>query len=313
MPNNSHNNIELSVVIPLYKCSGTLEELCDRLLLVFKKLNKEFEIILVNDASPENDWEIASKLSKTNKNIKSINLSRNFGQQTAIFCGLENAKGHWIVVMDGDLQDLPEEIEKLYEQTHSKFDIILARRHHRKDKFFKKLSSYLFYKMLTFLTDKKFDPAVGNFGLYHNNVINAVLSMGDQMKFFYLMISWVGFKTTKVDVIHSPRKVGKTSYNIRSLFHLAFTGIISFSNKPLRIVIKFGFILVFISFLMIAYYLYQYFQGKIIVLGYASTIVSLWFLTGCIISILGVIGTYLGSIFEKVKDRPTYIVKEVIN
>ena len=155
MTNNSHNNIEFSVVIPLYKCSGTLEELCDRLLLVFKKLNKEFEIILVNDASPENDWEIASKLSKTNKNIKSISLSRNFGQHPAIFCGLKYTSGNWIIVMDGDLQDQPEEIEKLYYKTKEGFDIVVAKRTIRNDSFFKKLSSRLFYTFLSYLKRRR--------------------------------------------------------------------------------------------------------------------------------------------------------------
>ena len=305
--------IEFSVVVPLYKCSETLKELCARLQTVFNKLEKTYEIILVNDGSPGNDWEVACSLSKENKNIKSINLSRNFGQHPAIFCGLENAKGEWIVVMDGDLQDVPEEIEKLYLKALDGVDIILAARTEREDKFTKKLSSFLFYKTLNYFTGSQLSHAVGNFGLYNKKVIKSVLGLGDYIKFLPAAINWVGYKSDVVEVLHSKRKEGVSSYNLYSLLSLAFNNIVSFSNKPLKIVVKFGFILVGISLFMIFYNFYLKIVGEITVDGYSSIVISMWFLFGCMISIIGVVGVYLGKVFDQVKNRPTYIVQEKIN
>ncbi|WP_166382065.1 glycosyltransferase family 2 protein [Polaribacter sp. 11A2H] len=305
--------IEFSVVVPLYKCSETLKELCARLQTVFNKLEKTYEIILVNDGSPGNDWEVACSLSKENKNIKSINLSRNFGQHPAIFCGLENAKGEWIVVMDGDLQDVPEEIEKLYDKALDGFDIVFAQRMFRSDNFFKKISSLFFYKFLTFFTDQKHDHRIANFGIYKRNSILAVLKIKDYIRFFPTMIQWVGFKKISIPVNHSSRQEGKSSYTIFTLLNLAFNNIITFSNKPLRMMVKFGFITVFISFIMALFFIYKYFIGEIIVVGYASLIVSIWFLGGIVISMLGIVGIYVGNVFEKVKNRPIFLIEESIN
>lgn len=304
--------LEISVVIPLYRCSNTIEELYLRLIKVFLKLDISYEVILINDASPENDWEVASKLSEQYKEIKSINLSRNFGQHPAIFCGLEHSKGEWVVVMDGDLQDVPEEIEKLYNKAIEGFDKVHACRVNRKDSWLKTKTSYFFYSFLNYFTDNKLNHEVGNFGLYSRKVIDSILSMGDHIKFFYSMVSWVGYSSTSVEVQHEKRQVGKSSYSYYKLFTLAFDAIISFSNKPLKIVVKFGFIMVFVSISMIVYNLYKYMYGQVIVLGYISIIVSMWFLSGVILIVLGVLGIYLGKIFDKVKDRPSYIVKEII-
>tara|TARA_R110001632_G_scaffold28927_2_gene76978 strand:+ start:46 stop:1008 length:963 start_codon:yes stop_codon:yes gene_type:complete len=313
MTNNSHNNIEFSVVIPLYKCSGTLEELCDRLLLVFKKLNKEFEIILVNDASPENDWEISSKLSKTNKNIKSISLSRNFGQHPAIFCGLKYTSGNWIIVMDGDLQDQPEEIEKLYYKTKEGFDIVVAKRTIRNDSFFKKLSSRLFYTFLSYLTGSEQDKSVANFGIYSSKVIKVLNSSNENVRYFPTMVRWIGFKNTKIDVKHSSREEGNSSYNFKRLFDLAIDIIIVNSDKPIKLLIKSGLIVSLLSFLIALYYFITWLKGDIVVLGYASLVISIWLLSGFLISTLGIIGLYVGKIFQQVKDRPVFIIDKKIN
>ncbi len=305
--------IEISVVIPLYKCSKTIEELCLRLIKVFLNLNISYEIILVNDASPENDWEIASKLSQENINIKSINLSRNFGQHPAIFCGLEHSKGEWVVVMDGDLQDVPEEIEKLYNKAIEGFPVVLAAREERKDTYSKKISSLFFYKILNYFTGSKLSHEVGNYGVYQQNVIVAILSLGDAIKFLPTMVNWVGFKKEIVPVRHAKRLEGTSSYNFRKLLSLAFDNIVSFSNKPLKIVVKFGFLLVFIAVLMIVYNVYLNISNHIVVKGYSTIVISIWFLSGCMISIMGVIGVYLGKVFDKVKSRPSYVVYQKNN
>lgn len=304
--------IEISIVVPLYNCRNSIIELTTRLSKVFQELAVEGEIILVNDASPQNDWEIVRNVISENHHVRGINLSRNFGQHAAIFCGLQHAKGAWVVVMDGDLQDVPEEIVKLYQKAKEGYDIVFAKRVVRQDSLVKRFGSKLFYKVLGYLTETKQDSTIANFGIYKATTINAVLQMKDYVKYFPTMTQWIGFKKTAMAVEHAPNADRDSSYNFKSLLSLGFNCIVSFSNKPLKLVIKFGFCIVLLSLLMAFYYVFKYFNGDTVVLGYSSLIVSIWFLSGCMISILGIIGIYLGKVFEKVKDRPVYIINEVI-
>lgn len=308
-----NEHVELSIVIPLYNCEFTIEELVNRLNDTINSLNVNFEIILINDASPQNDWEKCKLLTSKFNFVKAINFSRNFGQHPAIFCGLENALGKWIVVMDGDLQDVPEEVNKLYNKALEGFSVVLAARKYREDSIMKKMSSYLFYKVLNYFTDSTLSHEVGNYGIYHKDVIKSVLAIGDSIKFLPTMINWVGFNKVIIPVHHSKRGVGKSSYNLKKLLDLAFNNIISFSNKPLRMFVKFGFFLVFISLCMIIYNLYLNFSNQIKVIGYSTIVVSMWFLFGCVISIIGVVGIYIGKVFDTVKSRPIYIEMEKIN
>ena len=305
--------MKFSIIVPLYRCSHFIEELAERLITTLEKIDTNFEIIFVNDESPENDWEIVEIVSKKDKRIKGINLSRNFGQHYAITAGLAHASGEWIIVMDGDLQDQPEEIINLYNKTKEDYKIVFAQRKERKDSFLKKLSSKLFYYFFSYLTGTKQDSSIANFGIYHQKVINAILDMRDSIRYFPTMSQWVGFKKTKIFVKHSKRKEGKSSYNLRSLFALAFNNIIAFSTKPLKLFVKFGFFIVLISVLFAIYYVVEYFRGNINVIGYTSLIISIWFLSGIIILILGVVGIYVGKTFERVKNRPNFIVQEKIN
>ena len=303
----------LSIVIPSYACGDSLPELTKRLVITLQEITAEFEILLINDSSPDNDWEIIYKLAQKNNKIKGINLSRNFGQHYAITAGLQHAKGKWVVVMDGDLQDQPEEISKLYKEALKGFDIVYAKRAHREDAFLKKLSSKVFYKTLSYLTDTKQDNSIGNFGIYHRKVIQAILKMNDSIKYFPTMSQWVGFKKTAINVNHSSREFGKSSYNIKSLLKLAFNNMVTFSNKPLKVMVNFGFSIVLITLIIGIVFLVKYFTGNIEVIGYTSLILSIWFLSGVIMMMLGVLGIYLGKVFDQVKDRPSYIISNKIN
>lgn len=306
-------SIEISVVIPLYNCSKTVEELCLRLIKVFEKLNITYEVILVNDGSPENDWEIACKLSSKYSSIRSINFSRNFGQHYAISAGLEESIGNWIVVMDGDLQDRPEEIENLYIKKNEGYDIVLARRFERKDTFLKRISSFMFYKTFGYLTETNYDSTIANFGIYSRAAIDSLILMKDKVRVFPILVQWIGFDKTYINVQHIKREKGKSSYTVKKLFHLAFEIIISFSNKPLKLTIQLGFFITLLSFLFGMFYLYRYFNGTILIEGFTSLIISIWFLSGVIIFSIGILGIYLGKIFDSVKNRPYYIIKEKNN
>lgn len=288
-----------------------LNELVSEIQKIMIELDETFEIILVDDRSSDGSWEIMKQLSKENDEVKSIRLSRNFGQHPAIMAGLSMAQGEWVVVLDCDLQDQPKEVLKLYEKAKEGFDVVLAKRKQRKDSVMKKASSFVFSKVFSFFTDTSYDSEVANFGIYHRKVIQSILQVSDYIKFFPLFVNFVGFKTAKVVVEHGHRYQGTSNYTFGKLVSLAFNSIISFSNKPLKLFVKFGMAISTISFLIGLYHIYLSFMGKIEVLGYSSIIVSIWFLSGIIITIIGVTGIYMGKIFDQVKSRPVYIIDEI--
>ncbi|MCX6266777.1 MAG: glycosyltransferase family 2 protein [Bacteroidetes bacterium] len=307
------NSTDISVVIPVYGCSTSLTELYLRLVKTLEPLVNSFEIIMVNDASPDDAWATIVKLSERDKRVKGFDLSRNFGQHYAISAGLTFAKGEWIVVMDCDLQDQPEEIVTLYEKTKEGFDIVVGQRVERKDSFFKRSASKLFYKTFSYLTETKLDHTIANFGIYSRPVIISILRMHDYTRYFPTMVQWVGFKRCKIIVTHKGRAEGKSSYNLKKMFDLALNTIIAFSNKPLRLTVKLGIFTSVISLIVGIIYLYRFLAGDIIVLGYASLIISIWLIGGLTIMVLGIIGLYIGKIFDKVKERPDFIIKDRIN
>ncbi len=301
----------ISVVIPLYKCSVFIEELSGRLIKTLEQINPEFEIIFVNDASPENDWEIVTHLAAADKRIKGISLSRNFGQHYAITAGLDVVKGEWMVVMDGDLQDVPEEILKLYEKAQEGFEVVFARRQIRIDNFFKRQSAKIFYTLFDYFTDNETDATAANFGIYKRSVILNYRKMKEQNRAFPLFVRWMGFDTTYVNVKHAGRKSGKSAYNLKKLFALATDIIISHSNKPLVLSIKFGLMMSLLSFAYGIYIIIRKFFYDV-PLGWSSIMASIFFIGGLIFANLGIIGLYLGKVFNETKNRPLYIVKETV-
>ena len=296
-----------SIVSPVYRASAILPKLVEQIQLVMSKIGQPYEIILVDDRSPDNSWQVMQELARTNKELKIYRLSRNFGQHPTIMAGLSKATGEWIVVMDCDLQDQPKEIEKLYRKTAEGFDIVMARRTNRKDSFFKKFSSKLFSVLFNYLSDIKINHEIANFGIYNKTVINEVLKMGDYNKSLPLFVYFVGFERTAIEVEHAERESGKSNYTISKLLELAFNSIIAYSNKPLKLFVKLGLCISLLSFLIGIYYFILFLRGEIIVMGYASIIVSLFFLSGVMISIMGFVGVYIGKNFEQSKNRPAYI------
>lgn len=303
----------ISVIIPVYGCKTALVELYLQLVKVLNSITNGYEIIFVNDASPDGAWETIEDLSKKDNKVKGINFSRNFGQHYAIFAGLENCIGEWVVVMDCDLQDKPDEIISLYNKAKEGYDIVLGRRYQRQDNFIKRLFSKYFYKFLAYLTNTKQDSSVANYGIYHREVINTICKMQDSIKYFPAMVKWVGFNAISIDIEHSNRYDGKTSYSYRKLINLGLDVVLSFSDKPLRLTVKFGILISFLSILFAIYNLIKYLNGEILISGWTSLIMSIWFLSGIIIFIMGLIGLYIGKIFDRVKNRPVYVIREKIN
>ncbi len=302
--------MKLSIVSPVYRAGLVLEELIERIAKSIPSTFNSYEIILVDDFSPDKSWQEIVEISKKNTNVRGFKLSRNFGQHYAITAGLNYVTGDYIVVLDCDLQDQPEEIEKLFNESQKGFDIVLARRHERKDSLYKKAVSKLFYKTLSYLTGTKQDASVANFGIYSKQVIDEVVKLEEKIKYFPTMVKWVGFSTAYVNVEHASRTEGKSNYNFKKLLNLALDIILAYSDKPLRLIIKFGLSVALVSFLMVIYVLFEKFTGKVSVSGYASLIISIWFLSGCMLTTLGVVGLYIGKIFESVKNRPSYIIEK---
>jgi polyisoprenyl-phosphate glycosyltransferase len=302
----------ISIVSPVYRADVLLEELVERVSKVLKDMQQDYEIILVEDHSPDQSWMLIEQLKQKYSFVRGIKLSRNFGQHYAITAGLKAARGEWVVVMDCDLQDVPEEIPALYEKAIQGWHIVQARRHNRQDTFSKRLFSKTFYGVLSWLTGHRHDPAIANFGIYHHKVIDAIKSMGESIRYFPTMVRWVGFKCTTLDVAHSQRKEGKSSYNFHRLMHLAMDIILAYSDKPLRMTVKLGVFISLSAFLFAIAALVQALMGDYTVPGYASLIVSIWFLSGLIILILGIVGLYVGKTFQEVKRRPAYIIEQEI-
>lgn len=305
--------MNISIVSPIYKGENMLNELVSRIEAAVSTITNDYEIILVNDQSPDNSWEVIQRICASNKKIKGINLSRNFGQHYAITAGLSKTSGEWVVVMDCDLQDRPEEIPNLYKKAQEGYDSVFAQRIERQDTFSKRLSSTVFYWIFSFLTETKQDKSVANFGIYHRRVVNAILSMGDSIRYFPIMAQWVGFHKFYLPVQHSERLEGTSGYSLYKLLKLASDNMIGFSDKPLRLMLNFGFYIVVFSLLFALWNFFKWAMGWIVVDGYTTMVISIWLAVGIITMMIGVVGIYIGKIFDRVKGRPTFIIGNTIN
>ena len=302
----------LSIVSPVYQAENLVAELVARIVASVEPLTADFEIILVDDGCPDDSWSRIQAQATRDPRIKGLRLSRNFGQHRAITAGLEHCTGEWIVVMDCDLQDRPEEIPALLahaRQHHAA--IVLAQRINRQDSAAKKFFSRFFYKVLSYLTDTPQDPSIANFGLYHRKVIAAVLQMRESIRYFPTMVRWVGFATATLPVTHGERSEGQSSYNLRRNLNLGLDIILAYSDKPLRLTIACGLSISGAAFIGVLFTFIRFLNGSIVVLGYTSLIISIWFLSGLVLAVLGMVGLYLGKTFEQVKHRPLYLIDEI--
>ncbi|QKY70019.1 glycosyltransferase family 2 protein [Lentibacillus sp. CBA3610] len=300
----------ISTVVPVYGCKNCLKELSGRIIDTIESIPADLEIILVNDASPDNAWDTIKALHEADNRIKGIDFARNFGQHHAITAGLDYAAGDWVVVMDCDLQDRPEEIQTLYKKAQEGYEVVFANRVVRQDNWFKRKASQLFYRVYDYFSGKTSDHTVANFSISEKKVIREFRQMREQNRFFPLFIQWMGYKTGNVPVEHNARKEGKTSYNLKKLITLATDAIISQSNKPLRLSIQFGFLLALGSLVYGMYLFIRYFFLDQHVQGWTSVMVSIYFIGGLIFFNFGVLGLYIGKIFNETKDRPLYLIRE---
>lgn len=307
------SSIIISVVIPVYKAKNCLNELYERLKTSLEIITLEFEIILVEDCGEDGSWEIIEQLAKKDMRVRGIQFSRNFGQHYGITAGLDSCHGQWAVIMDCDLQDRPEEIPQLYAKAQEGFDVVLALRGKRQDRALKRLFSYLFYRLFSYLSDIKYEGDSGNFRIISRKVIISFCQMREQLRFFGGLMQWMGFRTTSIQAQHSARLEGKSSYTFLKLCKLSLDTIIAYSDKPLRISIKLGFLMAVSSFCYGVNLTWRALLHGVEVQGWTSLIVVLLFIGGNILIILGIIGVYLGKVFDEVKGRPLYIIGRITN
>jgi len=301
----------ISVVIPVYKAENCLSELYARLTTALESISKHYEIVLVEDCGGDNSWQVIERLAAADPRVRGIQFSRNFGQHCGITAGLDYCHGDWVVVMDCDLQDRPEEIPHLYTKAQEGYDIVLALRGARRDPPLKRITSWLFYKLFSYLADIEYDGDSGNFRIMSRKVVINFCRMREQLRFFGGLVQWMGFPTTSIKVEHAERFEGNSTYTFAKLWRLAAETIIAYSDKPLRLAVRFGFMMAFLAFCYGLYILgHALFYGSPIP-GWNSLIVSLYFIGGVIISILGIIGIYLGKTFDESKKRPLYIVSKL--
>lgn len=304
----------LTIVSPVYKAERIVSKLVQEIQKSLESLTPNYEIILVEDGSPDGSWSHMEALARNEPRLKAVKLSRNFGQHHAITAGLDLARGEWVVVMDCDLQDNPAEIPHLYSKAIQEgWDIVQARRLHRQDSWVKRTLSSVFYFFFSYLTGVKQDGSIANYGIYHSKAIAILKQMREPMRAFPAMINWVGFKRTTIEVKHQARFEGISSYNWRRLVNLALDFTLAYSDKPLRLTVKTGMLISLGSALYAIYILIAYWQGIITEPGYTSLIISIWFLSGLMMFTLGVLGLYLGKVFESVKARPIYIIDQIVN
>lgn len=300
----------ISVVIPVYRAEDCLDELYQRLKISLETISPSFEMVLVEDCGGDGSWKVIERLAAADPRVRGIQFSRNFGQHYGITAGLDICQGDWVVVMDCDLQDRPEEIPRLYAKAQEGYEVVLAVRCQRQDRFLKRLTSWLYYKVFSYLADMDYDGRTGNFRIVSRKVVFGLRAMREQLRFFGGLVNWMGFPTASIDVQHNERFAGETSYTFRKLWKLATETIIAHSDKPLHLAIRLGFFISAIAFGYGGYIIYRSLVYDISIMGWSSLIVSLYFLGGIIISILGVLGVYLGKTFDEAKRRPLYIISQ---
>ena len=308
----TRDSVELSVVAPVYKCGDCIPELHRQLVAALEPIGS-FEIILVNDGCPANSWEAVRTVAAADRRVKGINLSRNFGQHYAIAAGLHHSRGNWVVVMDADLQDRPFEIANLYRKALDGFDIVYALREERRDRWTKRMISHAFSVVYNLLSDVRIDPRACNFSIASRQVIDDYCRLKELNRSYHLFLRWLGFRTAYITVDHSERFSGSSAYNLRRGFMLAIESITSQSNKPLILAIRAGFLMSGSAFLMGFVFVLRFMIYKIPVQGWTSVIVSIYFIGGLLLANMGVIGLYLGKVFNEVKQRPLYVVRETLN
>lgn len=302
-----------SVVIPVYGCKAALPEMHRRLSESLLNIADEYEIIFVDDCCPQDSWSVIKELCEKDKHVVGVRLSRNFGQHSAIRAGLDKTKGDWTVIMDCDLQDRPEDIRLLYEKAQEGYFAVIKKRKSRKETPLTVFFSVLFYKVYNFFTDGTYDGELSSFSLLKKEVVEQLRKIKEQNCDVIMLVKWLGFQTATVQLDDEERFEGKSSYSFAKKIRMAFELIMEYSNRPLLFAVKCGLVISMVAAVFILYLIIRWAILRDFSLGWPSLIASVFLMGGIILSAIGIVGLYIGNIFNEVKERPIYVIQEVIN
>lgn len=305
----------ISLVIPIHNEEEILPILYERIKTASEDWHDQYEVIFVDDGSQDNSLEIIKDLHSRDNGIKAISFSRNFGHQTAVSAGLQYTTGDVIIVMDGDLQDPPEQIIDFLEKWQQGYEVVYAIRKKRKEMWYKKIAYYSFYRLLNWMSSIKIPLDTGDFCLMDRVIVDHLNSLPERNRFVRGLRAWLGYKQIGIPYERSARLAGEAKYTFKKLLRLAFDGLINFSYRPLQIFTSLGTIVSLFSLLAGAYYLLEWFINPALreeLPGYTSLIIAVLFLGGVQLISIGVLGEYIGRIFDEVKGRPLFIVSQKI-
>lgn len=304
-------HLELSVVVPVYGCRDCLLELYRRLTAQLAEITPDYEIILVDDRSPDGSWSVLKTIAAADGRVRAIRLSRNFGQHNAITAGLASSEGRWTVVMDCDLQDPPEDIAQLYEKArHGGYDLVLARRQSRAHSWLRLLLARAYFKLLNSFMGTRIDGSYGTFSILSRKVVDAYLSLGDRDRHYLFVLQWLGFEQGSVEFEQAARGSGRSAYTLGRLIRHAVRGVFFQTTNVLLYIVFLGFFLAAVGVLWALYLVYLIAVAHPPP-GYTSVMVATIIIGGFIIVSTGVTGLYIGRVFEQVKGRPMYVIDEV--
>jgi glycosyltransferase involved in cell wall biosynthesis len=312
--NDLHTPV-LSVVVPLYNEELVIREMHARLRTALDAQESKYEIILVNDGSRDRTEELAKAICNDHSDVRLVSFSRNFGHQIAVTAGLDSAAGQAVVIIDADLQDPPEVIAEMLRKWRDGCDVVFGVRTKRKgESLFKVMTAAAFYRLVRSLTRVDIPVDTGDFRLLDRKVVDELLTMRERNRFIRGMVSWVGFRQEKVEYIREERFAGETKYPFKKMLRFAVDGILSFSDVPLKISSLFGLLCGLLSFALIGYGLVvKILYPQFAIPGWASVFSAVLFLGGVQLMCIGILGEYLGRVYDEIKGRPLYIVKERIN
>ena len=311
----SSKKLTLSVITPVYLSMNSLIPLYEKVTETVSCLSDftDYEIIMVEDCGGDDSWEVIEQLASKDPHVKGVTLSRNFGQHHAITAGLDLCNGDWVVVMDCDLQDDPSAIAKLWQKAKEGYEVVNVRRQKRKDSLVKRVRSRVYHAILDWLSGMSYDPQVANYRMMSRKVVDAYITMRESTRAMGLQIHWLGFSTDSIEIPHSVRHEGKSSYTLKKLIALAFDVAVSYSNKPLYISIAFGLIISLTSLVISLWFFIRFYLWHIPVTGWTSLMVSIWFLSGVIMANMGILGIYIGKVYNETKSRPIYAIAKRVN
>jgi polyisoprenyl-phosphate glycosyltransferase len=305
----------LSIVAPVYRSEEIVPEFVRLVREAASQITDDFELLLVEDGSPDGSWAAITRECERDPRVKGVQLSRNFGQQPGITAGLAHARGRHVIVMDSDLQDDPIYIIDLYRRALEGFEVVFARKRVRRFGLWRNLSARFYYVLFRWLASVDYDPNIGAYSIISRQVVDAFLQFGDYQRGYVIVLNWLGFRRSYVEVDHRERAVGASSYSTWKLLGLAVSVTLTYSEKPLRLAIYLGLALSTLSFVLALWLVERYFASNVgqLALGWTSLVVSHLFLSGLMLMSLGVVGLYVGRIFEQVKQRPIFVVRETRN